>query len=63
MPEIDVFLFDLSQLFKLFPKQDKDLNNKIQSYEQQLQEDMAQNRIKLFSEFGYSSEYDNALSW
>ncbi len=63
MPEIDVFLFDLSQLFKLFPKQDKELDNKICEYEQRLQNDMAQNRINLFSEFGYTSQYDNALYW
>ncbi len=63
MPEISMFLFDLKQLFKLFPKEDKELQRKIQEYEQQTQADMAQNRLKLFSEFGYESEFDNAYSW
>ncbi len=63
MPEISMFLFDLKQLFKLFPKEDKELQRKIQEYEQQTQADMAQNRLNLFSEFGYESEFDNAYSW
>lgn len=50
MPEISFFFFDLQQLFRLFPKQDKDLKQKIHEYEMQLEEDMAQNRVKLFSE-------------
>jgi hypothetical protein len=53
MPEISLFLFDLEQLFKLFPKQDGQLKDKIQEYEQKTQEDMAENRVKLFAEFGY----------
>ena len=60
MPEISMFLFDLNMLFKLFPKEDKEFRQKIEEYEQQAQVDMAQNRIKLFSEFGYESEFDKA---
>ena len=58
MPEISLFLFDLEQLFKLFPKEDRQLRYKILEYEQKTQEDMAENRVKLFSEFGYESEFD-----
>lgn len=58
MPEISLFLFDLEQLFKLFPKGDRQLRDKILEYEQKTQEDMAENRIKLFAEFGYESEFD-----
>ena len=57
MPEISLFLFDLEQLFKLFPKEDRQLRDKILEYEQKTQEDMAENRVKLFSEFGYESEF------
>ena len=60
MPEISMFLFDLNMLFKLFPKEDRVFKQKIEEYEQQTQVDMAQNRIKLFSEFGYESEFDKA---
>ncbi|MGN0031299.1 MAG: hypothetical protein ACI37Q_05020 [Candidatus Gastranaerophilaceae bacterium] len=60
MPEISMFLFDLNMLFKLFPKEDREFRQKIEEYEQQAQVDMAQNRIKLFSEFGYESEFDKA---
>ena len=57
MPEISLFLFDLEQLFKLFPKEDRQLRDKILEYEQKTQKDMAENRVKLFSEFGYESEF------
>ncbi len=50
MPEISFFLFDLQQIFKLFPKEDKELKQKIREYEMQLEEDMAQNRSRLFVE-------------
>ncbi len=63
MPEISLCLFDLSQWFKLFPKEDKNLREKILEYEQRTQQDMAQNRLKLFSEYGYDSEFDKALTW
>lgn len=57
MPEISLFLFDLEQLFKLFPKQNNNFKEKILEYEQKTQEDMTENRVKLFSEFGYSNEF------
>ncbi|MBQ8460216.1 hypothetical protein IJ541_08965 [bacterium] len=49
MPEIAICFFDLSQLFKLFPKTDRKLNHKIQQYELEIQENMAENRCKLFN--------------
>lgn len=55
MPEISLCLFDLKQLLKLFPKQDKDLRQKIIDYEQKTQENMAENRLNLFKDFGYSN--------
>ena len=63
MPEISLFFFDLEQLFKLFPKEDRQLKDKILEYEQKTHEDMAENRIKLFSEFGYKSEFDEVAIW
>lgn len=50
MPEISIMLFDLSQLFRLFPKEDKEFNEQIKKYEQEVEENMAQNRLKLFGE-------------
>ena len=49
MPEISMFFFDLKQLLLLFPKQNKEFNDKIREYEAQLEEDMAQNRMRLFN--------------
>lgn len=62
MPEISFCLFDLGKLFELFPKENKELKAKILEYETSLQETMAQNRMKLFSSFGYKSEFDKALT-
>jgi hypothetical protein len=50
MPEISFFFFDLEQIFRLFPKEDKEFNQKIRDYEEQLEENMAQNRLRLFCE-------------
>ena len=52
MPEISLCLFDLKQLLKLFPKQDKELRRKILDSE---------NRLNLFKDFGYQSEFDEKL--
>ena len=61
MPEISLCLFDLKQLLRLFPKQDKEVRRKILDYEQKAQENMAENRLNLFKDFGYQSEFDEKL--
>ena len=38
MPEISLFLFDLKQLLQLFPKNNKELEYKIDEYETKTQE-------------------------
>ena len=58
MPEISLFLFDLEHLFKLFPKPNWQLQDKICEYEIKAQENMSENRSKLFSEYGYECEFD-----
>ncbi len=50
MPEISFCLFDLKQLFSVFfPKHDREYERKIDEYERQAQENMAEIRMKLFS--------------
>ncbi len=46
MPEISIFFFDLEQLFKLFPRK---VEEKIEEFEQKMQEDMEINRARLFT--------------
>ncbi len=58
MPEISLCLFDLEHLFKLFPKEDKELRQRVLDYERKTQEDMAENRYRLFKDFGYESEFE-----
>ena len=61
MPEISFCLFDLEQLFKLFPKRDKEFEQKVEEYEQQAQENMAQIRLRLFGE-NENSEFQKAYT-
>ncbi len=55
MPEIYELFFGLGELLKLFPKQDKEFAQKLEEFEEQAQEDMAYNRLKLF---GLESEFE-----
>lgn len=53
MPEIDFCLFDLSKIFIFFPRENKELRQRVLEYEKKAQADMEENRWKLFNEFGY----------
>lgn len=55
MPEIDLFLFDLGQILKLFPKSNSEFEFKMRQYEQANEEEMERNRLNLFGQFGYTS--------
>ena len=48
MPEISFLLFDLEHLFKLFPKENKELKQQIEKYELEIEQNMEQNRLNLF---------------
>lgn len=55
MPEIYELFFGFGELLRLFPKQDRELAQKLEEFEAQAQEDMAYNRLKLF---GLESEFE-----
>lgn len=55
MPEIYTFFFDLGALLKLFPQKDTEFLRKLAEYEEKVQEDMAQNRLRLFN---FDSEFE-----
>ena len=55
MPEIYELFFGLGELLKLFPRQDREFAQKLEEVEEQAQEDMAYNRLKLF---GLESEFE-----
>ena len=57
MPEIYEMFINLSELLRLIPRKDEELKEKIEQYENKLEKNMAQNRLKLFSEYGYNSEF------
>ncbi len=60
MPEIYEMFFGLSELFRFFPLQDSTVNEQIAEYETELAQKMAQNRIRLFGDYGYDSEFEKA---
>lgn len=55
MPEINLFLFDLGQLLKLFPKTNSESDFEVRKYEQKNEEEMERNRLNLFGQYGYTS--------
>jgi len=61
MPELDVMMFDLYYLFKLFPPEDKEFNKALEEYERNTDYEMYQIRLNLFSEFEYKNETNKAL--
>lgn len=58
MPEIYEMFFNLSELFRLLPKEDNEVEEQIKHYENKLAQDMAENRIRLFGDYGYESEFE-----
>lgn len=53
MPEIYECFFNLSELLRLIPSQQYNNDEEIQNLECEIQNNMEQNRIKLFGQFGY----------
>ena len=53
MPEIYECIYGLAQLLRLLPKEDKKFEKELNDYECQTFDDMENNRVKLFQEFGY----------
>lgn len=61
MPELNVMMFDLYYLFKIFPHEDKEFNEALAEYERNTNDEMYQIRLNLFSEFGYEAKPNKAL--
>ena len=53
MPEIFECFFNLGELLRLIPTENINMDREIQEYENKTLDDMAQNRIKLFEQYGY----------
>lgn len=58
MPEIYEMIFNISELFRFLPKEDNEFTQQIEHYESQLERDMAQNRVRLFGDYGYESDFE-----
>ncbi len=56
MPEIYEMFFNLSELLRLIPK-NNEIEKQVKIYEKQLENNMEENRLKLFSEYGYNNEF------
>jgi hypothetical protein len=53
MPEIFECFTNLCELLRFIPLENNDTDREIQEYEHKTLNDMAQNRIKLFGQYGY----------
>ena len=57
MPEIYECFFGLSQLIKLFVSEDKAF---LKEFEERTEKEMAQNRLKLYTDYGYTNEIEHS---
>lgn len=60
MPEIYECFYGLAQLSKLFSSEDRTFLKELKEFEQKTELEMAENRLKLFTDYGYTSEFDHA---
>ncbi len=61
MPEIYECLFGLAQLFRCFSNDDKKFEKELNAYEEQTLDQMAQIRLNLYKDYGYSSDFERAF--
>ena len=57
MPEIYECFYGLAQLTKLFATEDKSFLQALKEFERKSEIEMAQNRLKLYTDYGYTSEF------
>ena len=57
MPEVYECFFGLAQLAKLFVSEDKTLLKDLKEFEEKTEKEMAQNRLKLYTDYGYTNEF------
>ncbi len=58
MPEIYECFYGLAELTKLFIKEDGSFLEELKNFEEKTEEEMAKNRLKLYTDYGYTSEFD-----
>ena len=58
MPEIYECFYGLAELTKFFTQEDKTFLKKLQEFEEKTEEEMAKNRLKLYTDYGYTNEFD-----
>ena len=57
MPEIYECFYGLAQLTRLFTSEDKSFLEALKEFERKSEIEMAQNRLKLYTDYGYTSEF------
>lgn len=60
MPEVYECFFGLSQLIKLFVSEDKTFLKELKEFEEKTEREMAQNRLKLYTDYGYTSDIEHS---
>ena len=59
MPEIYECFFGLAHFAKLFASEDKSFLQALKEFERKNEIEMAQNRLKLYTDYGYTSEFEH----
>ena len=59
MPEVYECFFGLAQLAKLFVSEDKTFLKELKEFELKTEREMAQNRLKLYTDYGYTDEIEH----
>lgn len=59
MPEIYECFYGLSHLFNFFINNDKEFIEEFKNFEEKTQQEMAENRLKLFTDYGYNGEFEH----
>lgn len=57
MPEVYECFYGLAQLAKLFVSDDKTFLKELKEFETKTEQEMAQNRLKLYTDYGYTNEF------
>ena len=50
----------MKYLFKLFPKKNEELNDNLKDFENKFEGEMAENRARLFEDYTYNGEFQQA---
>ncbi len=61
MPEIYECFFGLAELLRFIPQEDNKIDEKLYEFESETHNSMFENRLKLFTDYGYTRDFERAF--